>query len=46
MIRNGHTFNGAIDKMYSVYDRSRSVTEILRQIRKDAKTGGHPQLAY
>ena len=46
MIRNGHTFNGAIDKIYSVYDRSRSVTEILRQIRKDAKTGGHPQLAY
>ena len=46
MIQNGHTLNGAIDKMYSVYDCSRSVTEILRKIRKGAKTGGHPQLAY
>ena len=43
MIQNGHTINGAIDKIYSVYDCS---TKILRQIRKDAKTGGHPQLAY
>ena len=46
MIRNGYTFNTAIDKIYSVYDRSRSVTQILRCIRNDAKNGGHPQLTF
>ena len=46
MIRNGYTFNSAIDKIYDVYDRSRSVTKILRQIRIDSKSGGHPQLSF
>ena len=46
MIRNGYTFNSAIDKIYDVYDRSRSVTEILQQIRIDSKSGGHPQLSF
>ena len=46
MIRNANTFNTAIDKIYSVYDRSRSVTQILRCIRNDAKNGGHPQLTF
>ena len=46
MIRNGHNFNGVIDKIYCVYDRSRSVTQILREIKKDTNTGGHPQLTF
>ena len=46
MIRNGYTFNSAIDKIYDVYDRSRSVTQILRLIRNDSKNGGHPQLSF
>ena len=46
MICNGYTFNSAIDKIYNVYDRSRSVTEILRLIYNDSKNGGHPQLAF
>ena len=45
LIRSGHIFNTAIDKIYSVYDRSRSVTLILRELRKDSRTGGYPQLS-
>ena len=46
MICNDYTFNSATDKIYNVYDRIRSVTEILQQIRNNSKTGGHPQLSF
>ena len=46
MLCHGHSFNDDIDKIYHVYDRSRSVAQILREIRKDAKNGGHPKLAF
>ena len=46
MIRHGYTFNVAIDKIYSVYDRRNSATKILRAIRNDAKNGGNPQLQF
>ena len=45
MIRNGHTFNTAIDKIYSLYNQTISVTTILRAIREDKKRGLHPELA-
>ena len=40
MLRVGYTSNTAIDKMYSVYSTRLSVTNILRQMRKDNNTGG------
>ena len=40
----GHSSEIAIDKMYEVYTNTQGVTEILRQIRKDKKSGGHPSL--
>ena len=46
MIRHGYTFNVAIDKIYSVYDRRNSATKILRAIQNDAKNGGNPQLQF
>ena len=44
MIRVGYTSNTAIDKIYSVYTTRLSVTNLLRQMRKDNRTGGHPLL--
>ena len=44
MARRGYTHNTAIDKIYSVYSSRLSVTQILREIRKDKKRGGHPEL--
>jgi hypothetical protein len=44
MLRVGYTSNTAIDKMYSVYSTRLSVTNILRQMRKDNNTGGNPLL--
>jgi hypothetical protein len=44
MARRGYTHNTAIDKIYSVYSSRLSVTQILREIRKDRKRGGHPEL--
>jgi hypothetical protein len=43
MVRAGYTSGTAIDKIYSVYS-GMNTTKILQQIRKDAKTGGNPQL--
>jgi len=40
----GHTFTTAIDLIYNVYDRSNSVTQILKMMRRDYKNGGHPKL--
>ena len=44
MILKGYTHTSAIDKVYDVYGTNLSATAILRLIRRDAKTGGHPQL--
>jgi hypothetical protein len=43
MVRAGYTSGTTIDKIYSVYS-GMNTTKILQQIRKDAKTGGNPQL--
>ena len=44
MIQKGYTHTSAIDKIYEVYGTHLSATNILREIRKDAKNGGHAQL--
>lgn len=44
MILRGYSHTSAIDKIYSVYGVHLSATKILREIRKDSKIGGHPQL--
>ena len=44
MIAKGYTHTAAIDKIYSVYGTQLSATQILRQIRSDAKIGGHAML--
>lgn len=44
MTQRGYTFNTAIDEIYNIYDRSNSVTKILKKMRTDNKNGGHPQL--
>ena len=42
--QRGHTCNTAIDAIYNIYDRSTSVTKILKMMRIDNRNGGHPQL--
>ena len=44
MIRSGHTAETVVDKIYEVYSNTRSVTDILRRIRRDKEKGGHPSL--
>jgi hypothetical protein len=44
MARRGHTSDTAIDKIYSVYERSCSVTDVLAGMRVDRQTGGHREL--
>ena len=44
MILQGYSHTSAIDKIYSVYGNNLSATQILHEIRKDSKNGGHPQL--
>ena len=46
MIQRGYTHTAAIDKIYNVYGTNLSATQILREIRKDTKNGGHPQLRW
>ena len=36
--------NDAIDKFYTVYDRDRNVTSILRELRKDTRNGSYSRL--
>ena len=43
MIRRGYTSGTAIDKIYSVYV-GMSLTQILRSIRNENRTGGNPEL--
>ena len=44
MINAGHTSDSAIDKIYTVYGSSLSVTSILLYLVKDQKWGGHQSL--
>ena len=44
LVRAGHTSDTAIDKVYEAYGRSTSVTQILLQMIRDRKQGGHPGL--
>ena len=44
MIRRGHTSDTAIDAVYRTYGRSTPVSVVLRAIRKDKASGGHPNL--
>ena len=44
MVRRGHTSDGAIDTIYSVFGRSLSVTQLLVRMRTDRARGGHPDL--
>lgn len=44
LVRDGYSSNTAIEKIYSVYSPRLSVTGILRMMRKDKRTGGHPLL--
>ena len=48
LIRHGYSHSRAIEKIERVYssDRSRRVTEILREIRKDVRNGRNPALDY
>ena len=41
LIAQGHTRSTGIDEIYRVYERGLSVTQILRQINRDTKEGGH-----
>nr|KAE8923624.1 hypothetical protein PF009_g26130 [Phytophthora fragariae] len=44
LVRAGFTSDTAIDKIYAVYGRQRSVTAILVALRQAKKRGGHPSL--
>ena len=48
MIRFGYSHTNAIEKIESVYcsGRSMSVTQILREIRRDKQRGGNWALNY
>ena len=48
MICFGYSHTNAIEKIESVYcsGRSKSVTQILREIRRDKQRGGNPALNY
>lgn len=44
LVRAGHTSNVAIDRIYDVYGRGQSVTNIINRMRRDRAQGGHPNL--
>lgn len=44
MVRGGYVAETAIDKIYEVYGRGLSVTEIIKRLRVDERHGGHPDL--
>ena len=44
MVRSGFTVNEACNSIYSAYGHRSSLTSIINQMRKDKKTGGHPNL--
>lgn len=44
LVRSGYTSDAAIDKVYAVFGRQLSVSNILVALRMHKKTGGHPAL--
>ena len=46
LVRAGHTSDSAIDQIYEIYGRSNGVTNILRALAKDRRSGVHPRLRY
>ena len=44
LVRAGFTASAACDKIYGVYGRNLSVTNIINRMRRDRVNGGHPQL--
>jgi hypothetical protein len=44
LVRGGYTSDAAIDKVYGVYGRSMSVSNILVALRADKRRGGNPAL--
>jgi len=44
MVRSGWSANDACNRIYEVYGESSSVTQIINQMRRDRRNGGHPAL--
>ena len=44
MVRSGWSAHDACNRMYEVYGESSSVTQIINQMRRDRRNGGHPAL--
>jgi hypothetical protein len=44
MIRSGLDANDACDRIYDAYGHNQSVSNILKKLQNDSKTGGHPNL--
>jgi len=44
LVLAGWTANAACDRIYETYGRNQSVTNIIRKMLQDRKTGGHPNL--
>lgn len=44
LVRNGHTSDVAISKIYDAYGGNLSVTKIINKMRADNKDGGHSDL--
>ena len=44
LILQGHSHTAAINKIYNTYGRGLSVSKIIECIRRDKRTGGHPNL--
>ena len=44
LVRAGYTSDAAIDKIYSVYGQNLCVTDIIKKMKHDHKTGGHQEL--
>jgi len=44
MVTSGLSANEACNRIYEVYGESSSVTQIINQMRRDRRNGGHPAL--
>ena len=44
MVRSGYDCYGACNKIYQVYGADRTVTQIIKLLRRDKPNGGHPSL--
>ena len=44
MIRSGWSSDEACNKIYDAYGAQSNITQIIKQMKKDKRTGGHPSL--